>query len=476
MSADDPSLPAAIAPNPLGAPRRPHPAAIAIEALRSLREMALPLVVAVVVGAGASEPSRAVIYGLLGLVVVVVTGVARWWTTTWSLDEQALRLRTGIFSRDEKVIPRARISSLDTVQGPLQRVFGVLELRVQTPGGGRNAEIVLRAVARREAETLRRALGHAAERAAAPDARLRLGARALLVAALTSPQLGVLVPVLGALGAAGQGLAENVDVRSSSTFDGLPDSVLGWLLVVAGVLVLAWLLSFVGALVVFSGFEAVRDGDRLRIRSGLLARRAATLPLNRVQGVRVVEGLLREPFGLASLRVETAGYAGQGAVTQTLFPLVRTRDAAAVLERLVPSLGGSLGPLEPAPRRGLRAYLTGPLLAAVVAGAAIALLVRDAWPAIVVVLVAAAGLGVLRHRAAGWRVDGDRVVLRSRGLARTTLVADRRRLQEHGMRETPLQRRRSLADVTVAVGSRHRARVRHLEAATARGLLGAMRS
>jgi putative membrane protein len=461
--------PVAVAPNPLGAPRRPHPAAIAIEALRSLREMALPLVIAVVVGAGAGDPRRALAYGLIGLVVVVVTGVARWWSTSWSLDEQALRHRSGILSRDEKVIPRARISSLDTLQGPLQRLFGVLELRVQTPGGGRNAEIALRAVTRRDAESLRRALGHAGERAAVPDALQRLGLGGLLVAALTAPQLGVLLPIAGGIGAAGQDVFESL---APETVDGLPDTVAGWLLVVAGVLVLAWLLSFAGAVLTFSGFEVARDGEALRIRSGLLAQRAATLPLSRVQGVRIVEGLLREPFGLASVRVETAGYAGQAAVTQTLLPLVRRRDVGEVLDRLVPALAGALEPLQGAPPRARRSYLTVPVLAAVAAGVVIAVALPAAWPAIAVLLVVATAFGLARHSAAGWRLDPDRVVLRTRHVARTTLVADVRRLQEHGTRQTPLQRRRDLADVGVAVGSRHRARVRHLEAATALRLLG----
>ena len=363
--------PAAVVPDPLRTPRRMHPAGILIEALRSLREMAIPLVIAIVVGAGAGS-SRGLIYGVAGLVLVIVTGLVRWYTTSWSLDGSALHLRTGLLSRNEKVIPRERISSLDTTQGPLQRVFGVLELRVQTPGGGRHAEIVLRAVSRRDAETLRRALGHAAEAAPTPDARLRLTPGTLLVAALTAPQLGVLLPIAGGIAAAGQDVMGNV---SRQTFDGLPDTAGQWLLVAAGVIALAWLLSIAGAVVTFAGFEVVRDGDRLRTRSGLFARRAATLPLSRVQGVRMVEGLLREPFGLATLRVETAGYAGQGAVTQTLFPLVRRRDAAAVIDRFVPALAGSLDALQPAPARARRSYLIGPVLLALAVCVLIALAV-----------------------------------------------------------------------------------------------------
>ena len=452
--------------------RRGHPAAIVIEALRSLRELALPLIIAIVIGAGASAPSRGLVLGLLGLAIGIVTGIARWWTTTWWLDESALRYRSGVFSPDETVIPRARISSLDTVQGPMQRLFGVVELRVQTPGGGKHAEIALRAVTRRDAELLRRALGHGAERPEAVDARLRLGLGALLVAALTSPQLGVLLPIAGALGAAGEDLIEDV---TPATFNGLPDTAGDWVVIVAAVLVLAWLLSFAGALVAFSGFEIIRDGDRLRIRTGLFARRAATLPLSRVQGVRIVEGVLREPFGLAALRVETAGYAGQAAVTQTLFPLVSRREAAAIIASFVPALAVALEPLEPAPPRARRSYLTAPLLVALAAAVPIAAFLPRAWPAIPVLLAVLGGAGELRFRAAGWRLEGDLVVLRARHIARTTLVATTRRLQEHGTRRTPLQRRRRLADVTVAVGSGRRARVRHLDAGVADRLLGLLR-
>ncbi len=212
----------------------------------------------------------------------------------------------------------------------------------------------------------------------------------------------MLVPVAGGLAAAGQDVLGSV---SRQTFDGLPDTAGQWLLVAAAVIALAWLLSIAGAVVTFAGFEVVRDGDRLRTRSGLFARRAATLPLSRVQGVRVVEGLLREPFGLATLRVETAGYAGQGAVTQTLFPLVRRRDAAAVIDRLVPALAGSFDHLEPAPGRARRSYLAGPLLLAVAvcrprSRSPAATLARG--PPRAVVLAAALGSCASARRAGGW--------------------------------------------------------------------------
>jgi uncharacterized membrane protein YdbT with pleckstrin-like domain len=93
-----------------------------------------------------------------------------------------------------------------------------------------------------------------------------------------------------------------------------------------------------------------------------------------------------------------------------------------------------------------------------------------AWPLLALALLLG-GLGWLRYRAAGWRLGEDGLLLlRDQRLARTTVMADVRRLQEHSLRQTPLQRPAALADLAVAVGAGTRARVRHLDAGTARGL------
>ena len=216
-----------------------------------------------------------------------------------------------------------------------------------------------------------------------------------------------------------------------------------------------------------------RDGDRLRIRRGLLSRRESTVPVARVQAVRIVEGLLRQPFGLVTLRVEVAGYAKEAAAAQTLFPLLRRAEVAAFLAELLPEAGGDVGgALEGAPRRALRRYLLPPVVAALVVGGALSFVVAW-WPLLLV--VPAAWYGMECWRAAGWRLEGGQLALRFRMLARTTVLARAARLQQHGLRQTVFQRRGDLADVEVAVGAGTRGRVRHLDARVAGALFDALR-
>lgn len=445
-------------------PRPLHPAAVLAEAFDALRQLLLPLLVLAVLGSGGTV-ERILFYGAAGIVLATAGAFVQWRTTRWWVDPAGVRLRRGVFQRRETTIPVERVQAVDTVRGPVQRLFGVVEVHVQSAGGGRSAEIVLKALAPADAEALRAFVARQAGRgdvaggdvtAAAPAWRLER--RRLLVTAATSGSFGVLVPVIA-------GASQVVDdVLSPAAAERLlPDSVQEVTLLVAAVLALAWVLSFLGTIVAFAGFEARREGDRLLIGRGVVQRREASVPVERVHAVRVIEGPLRQPLGMASVRLETAGYANEPATARTLLPLVRRADVPAVLGLLLPELAAPLDALAPPPARSRRRYVTPPLLASLAMALLVAVALAPAGLLALALVPAAVALGVARHRAAGWRVDGDRVLLRARRLARTTTIARTPRLQLVTRAVSPFQRRGRLATLGIALSSRRRAHVAHLD-------------
>ena len=464
-------------------PRRLHPAGVVLEALRSFREVALPAVVVFAVsaiggGSAADALLRAAGFAVLIAAVAGVTGYASWRATTYQVTQGAVRLRRGVFRVNETTIPVERVQSVDTLRGPVQRLFGVLELQLQAAGGGKTAEIRLSAVAPAEAAELRNALGvrepgAAPEEGERPPPFRRLGFGRLTAAALTAGQLGVIVPVL--LGGF-QMLDDVLGPRADEVGMNLVPDSLGELALLLGVVaVAAWLLSIAGAIVAFTRFTVTRDGDRIRITRGLVQRRVSTLPVARIHAVRVVDGILRQPFGFTAVRVESAAHAAEPAAAQTMFPLLRRSELPAFLAELLPELAADLAPLERPPRRALRRYVLPPLLGPLVAAGALAFVLPAAAIAALGLTALGALYGVLRYRAAGWRLTDGRLVVRSRRLARSTVVAVARRLEEREVRQNPLQRRSRLATFAFAVGSRARFAVADLEERTARGLLDRLR-
>ncbi|HSD78605.1 MAG TPA: PH domain-containing protein, partial [Solirubrobacteraceae bacterium] len=337
-------------------PRRLHPAELAFGALDALRELLFPVLLGVVIGSG-SGSGRGLLIGVAGLAAGGSLALVRWWRTTYAVTPADVHFRSGIASPDETVVPIARIAAVDVVQGPLQRLLGVVELQVQVAGGGGEPEIRLRAVARDDALALRAALGHPAAPPAPP--LWRLSRRRLLVAALTAPQLGLLVPVLALAGAVGQQLVEAGE--GPRLADRLPGTAGGAALAAAALLAAAWALSVAGAVVAFAGFELRVEGDRLRIRRGLLQRRAASVPLDRVHAVRLLESPVRQPFGLVAVRLETAGYRSQARATQTLLPVAGHDEARAVLARVL-AVPPAATALRAVPARARRRYALWPAL------------------------------------------------------------------------------------------------------------------
>jgi putative membrane protein len=447
-----------------GGARRLHHAAVLAGVIDQLRGFVLPIIVLAVIGGRGPGESvvRAAIYTGLGVLVSTALSAINWSTTRWFITDDSVRLRTGVLSENITVVPFERVQAVDTVRGPVQRLFGVVEANVQTAGGGRRGEIVLKAVTEAEAEELRNAVRQGAPAAPveAPDALVwELRGRPLIKAAATSGSLGVLLPFVAAATQLGD------DVLSRDAAERLLPSTPGEALRdLAVVLLAAWLLSFAGTLVAFARFRLTRDGERLRVNRGFLERREASVPVERVHAVRVVEGPLREPFGLAQIRIDSAGYAKEPATAQTIFPLVRRDEAAELIARFLPEFAGEIAGLERVPRRAARRYILPLVLPWLVAATALSVVVGPLGLLLAGVAIAGGALGFARYRAAAYRLDAERMIFRGRRFARTTAVAKPARVQEAHVTANPFQRRARLATLVVGIGSGRRIGVEHLPA------------
>lgn len=476
MNSEEPKNPEPVNPEPESPePRRLHPVGMLIDAVKTVRQWISALVIpGIAFLASQGFGGRTFALVLIGFVVVAVLaavwGFLRWRATTYGVSGGAFHLRQGVIQKTERTIPLEHVQSVDTVQGIIQRVFGVVEVRVETAGGGGDApDASLPALGIEDAEALRREIQGSAgagpravtetgeEVEGGPAVIRALSTRDLLVAGATSGQIGVALSVI-AVGSQvfddifSNGFAERI-IESLA-----PRSVTAALLLVLVVGLFAWLLAIAGTVLSYARFTLSRDGEFLYIRRGLLEKREATIPLARIQAVKVVEGVLRQPFGLAMVRVESAGYGQDAGVSTTLFPLLPREEAQDLLRRAAPEFAVE-PPLEKLPRRAFRRYVFRavlPVLFLIPTLAVVSILALDFIPGAflaLLLLAPAVFLGWLRYRDAGWALDGGRLVVRSRMLARTTAVAPRRRLQSRSVLRSPLQRRLDLATLRAQLAS-----------------------
>jgi putative membrane protein len=478
--------------------KRLHPAYIITSAITTLRNLAVPLLIVVISGGGIGELISYVVI-IAAVIVGIGTRAIAWWRLTYEVTPSELRVHSGVLSRHERALPLERIHAVDVNEGVMERLLGVVRVKVETAaGGGSGSDVTLEALSRAEAADLRTQLlaarrptepTAAAETAPPPepDLILRLSPGRLLAAGATSGRVGPALAILaGAFQFADDILGERVWGRvvsagSDASFEGIVA-----LLVVAAVV--AWLLAIGSMVLTFGGFELRRDSDRLLISHGLLERRRSTIPLTRVQAITVSEGMLRQPFGLASVRIESAGYGKDTAESGVLAPIIHVSELHDLLLRACPSHAVDLlrVAFSRPPARARRRYISTEMLSnlpfPIMAVIAAAFIPRVAWwwGLAGFILVAAGGVfGLWRFRDAGWAIDaGDHLIVRERSVARVTAIAERRRLQLRSLSQDFFQRRAALATFEAAVasgGAGGHMRVHHLDEAVAFDVLARLR-
>ena len=448
--------------------RRQHPVATLTFVLRTLREMIVPIILVFFLGQGGNSPLFTW-WGLSLLVLVLlVVGFVSWLRFTWRVEENELRIEQGLFVRKKRYVPRDRIQAIDISSGPVQRLFGLVRLNVLT-AGGESPEAEISAITREDARLIREALevemrdGETGETSSEYPA-YRLSRKRLLIAASTAGSFGVALSIVGTLMAQiNQVVSEEQMIAFIETYTGGTDTEF-WIAFVVVAVVGAWLLSVFGTLLRFSGFILTRNDRELQIRRGLFEKKQITIPFHRIQAVRVVEGVLRQPFGYAMVYVENAGFGDEGGKTTVVIPLIRKKELSQYFGDMLSEYEVTLPGVRPPGRAFLRYQIR-----TVVPLLLIASLV--AWyfgifSIIPVIFMLAALTGYMRYRDAAAGFQGEQGFLRFRRLARSTVVFHRRRVQSLSVLANWFQRRKQLCSVmvTVASGSGGAAfRVDHLE-------------
>ena len=93
----------------------------------------------------------------------------------------------------------------------------------------------------------------------------------------------------------------------------------------------------------------------LSLRGDLLKRKRATVPLNRVQSVRIIENPVRQFFGYAAVSIDNAGGGLGESAKINFFPLVKKADIYGPLQEIFPDLFVN-HPSNKLPARGRRYY------------------------------------------------------------------------------------------------------------------------
>ncbi|MEO4054916.1 PH domain-containing protein [Solibacillus sp. CAU 1738] len=453
-----------------------HPISMVINFVKALKDLLLPIIVLFIANGFNinfdihSEKFFAEMIPLFILLFFVVysllNGILKWWTFRYWFEDNELRVEYGLFVKKKRYIPYDRIQSLNYNEGIFHRVFGLVQVMVETAGNKTGkAEAELTAITREAANQIesemkkvkhKKVVAHEDDIAIVPAVRVihKISNKDLVVLATTSNSIGV---VLAGVIAIVSHFAEYIPYEW--IFEEVAHLLkFGMLLVAALVLIallLAWVVSVVITFFNYYSFLVTEENNRLIITRGLLEKKRITIPLNRIQAIKIVENPFRQMFGLATVVVESAGgsFGGEKDRRIVLFPLISKKEMFVPLQRLFPHLDLTLVDAIRPPKKARPFFYRLDFIWMVPAIFALSYFFFPYGLLSLLIIVPVLVLGVWQFKTARFKIVDDQITMLYRSVSRITFIAEKHRIQIAQRSQTYFQKKKGVATAKVVVMS-----------------------
>ncbi len=310
----------------------------------------------------------------VAIAIVVITVILAW--VSWryrfyELSDDEIRIGSGWLVRSRRSARFDRVQAVDVNQPLLARLVGLGEVKVETAGGG-DSDLTIRYLGLDDCRALHSAVLEAKRETEnsgrptvpEPDVREKNGwgtvptpdspvvvhgpvsPLRLLGSVAIGPGLLLLVGPPAVFGAAtiviaAFGLANGIS--AGEVFAMTVGAIAGTSFVGVGVFLMGLVASMWQRWNQFHGFTLSADDQRggLHVSAGLTATRRQTIPVRRIHALAIIEPAWWRPLHWAKVRINVAGYAGEGAnVSTTLLPVASLAEADGVVDGVIGRITG----------------------------------------------------------------------------------------------------------------------------------------
>ena len=458
-----------------------HPVSAVVDFVKGLKELILPFLILffangfnVTFNPGdGSFWSSLIPIGIFILIIIarLINGIIKWWTYVYWFEEKELRVEYGLLVKKKRYIPFDRIQSFNYKEGIFHRIFGLVQVMVETAGSTNGKpEVILTAITKDAANKIERITQQTKEgkiegnelqdetavlvEKTNPATRVihKMTTKDLFVLATTSSSMGVVIAGVAAV------LSQFAEfIPFEWIFEEVSDFIrFGFVIVALAVFasfLFTWIIAVIITFINYYDFKVIEENDRLTITRGLLEKKKVTIPLNRIQAIKIVENPLRQLFGFAAVAVESAsgGFGGEEKKI-TIFPLIKKNRLYEPLQDLFPDFEWQQTLTKPPKKAKPFFYRIDFMWLLPVIG-----LCTYFWfpygMLSVLIVIPVLLLGLWQFKTTGFAINGNQLTLCYRILSRVTFIVEKKRIQALESRQTYFQKRREISSVEVTVMS-----------------------
>ena len=398
----------------------------------------------------------------IGILLIMVAGaVWSWRRVTYTLEDEGIRIASGLLRRHDTRIPWDKIVTLSVAHPFFLRPLRGAYLRADTLGGSfKDADFTILLTPRQAAQVWERL----EERDASVSGKVYTPSTSSIVALalLTSNAFAGVVFIATLVSQSGKLLGQEFSERILGTMEtltrqlafGIPYSAA----MLAYLLLFGWLYAFVQSFLNYKNMRVFRRRHTLLIRGGLLTRREYCIDAGDINFLDIRQSVSTKLLHLYSLYISAVGYGKQKDDISCVIPTAKGEVFNTHHHQLFPGFDAS--PRQLTPKKTIFRFIGQPLAWCLGSPAATALLcwLFPGWRSFILFLglmLLAPGLvlmvvRLLDYRTSGVSCDGISYTLRySKGFYIHTVIVPKGKVVLVQLRQSPFQRRNGSCDLLV---------------------------
>ncbi|WP_170006296.1 PH domain-containing protein [Bacillus fonticola] len=462
--------------------KRQHPIALVSEVLVAVREGIIPLLLLFFAGRTENLLSSFIVPSI-ALFVLASLGFVKWWRFVYWVEDDELRVESGLFVRQKRYIPFERIQSTDITEGVIQRLFKRVKFSFETGGSSsekKSAEATINALTRDEAQEMqsyiakrKQALEYGEDNeqeedfdsedvyfpkvyeAPKEEKLYEMPWHHILIMAATSGSIGIILTAVIAFG------TQFIDVLPfeevfSDVENAVSTNLLMLVLMISLALAVMWIVGTAFLFVKYGKFTVWKTEKEFILTKGLVEKKRLTIPLHRIQAIRVVRSPLRQVLGFATVRLDSAGgssndVSGTGIL---LFPLIPTKGVQVQLEKIFHDYSIPDRDLwVRAPKRAWWRIVRGTTIGTFLIAFIFVWWVEWYTWTISILTILTLLWGRWIWKSAGLAIKDDQLALRYRFFSETTLLVRKHRIQSIKVSQSIFQKRLKVQNIEVSLKS-----------------------
>jgi uncharacterized membrane protein YdbT with pleckstrin-like domain len=280
---------------------------------------------------------------LLILFFVILIGYMKWSLAKFYFDNKKVVFDNNLPIQKKKIIPYANISSVSAKQSILIKPFNAIKVSIDTRGGNvKHSDLDLLMNVKDWEEIKHKITIFSKSKTEKFKFKYKAGFWGMILFSLLfSSSISGVVYIATILVQLGK-TAGDLLMSQRDTFQNISEQMAASIALkippigfaIAIILIATKLLSFTLNLFRYANFEIANDKNLININSGLLAKREFFLTPSKINYTDLEQNMLMKIFSLTSIHVNCAGYGNNGNEIPVFLPIMGSKQAENVLNRL----------------------------------------------------------------------------------------------------------------------------------------------